>query len=490
MSKIDALIAIAIPTWGKVSIQWAQAFKRIAGPLGSNCIELSPVVGKPIAQARNELMQGAVENNCDFIFFLGDDVLPQGDVILRLLQRMWDNPDVDMVTGVYWTKAWPTTPYIWRGLQRGPYQDWKFGEFFEIDMAGCDCLLVRLTPEMKALGPEWFSTDWVWDKDVYPLLPTEDFYFYTKAREAGLKLYCDTMVQCIHEERGTGLQFALTTDMPQWTGQPSEVLVKAKTDAAPLVKLADIGCGVESPFFGRDDQVQVIRFDGDERVRPTFRCDIRKLPVEDQSFDVVHSRHVLEHFGRDELVKVMKEWTRILRVGGEFRLSVPNIIAALKNILLMEEGILAPHPYAWWQLYGQQASEYDFHKNGFTPKRIELLLGSLGIFDDIEVTTKGDDQNEDLNIYAKATKARHMDKFALLPSWDRIEDTEGIKLEGHRRDDGSAVSPPAGRNGNGVRKERVRVLAKSGSKRGKAPRSKAAAPSKNGHAPIEAAQLV
>lgn len=438
MPKIDPLIAIGIPTWGKVSIAWANGYRQIGGPLGSNSLLLSPVIGKEIAVARNELMDMAFQNNADFLFFLGDDVIPQGDVLIKLLQRMWDNPDINMVTGVYWTKAWPTQPYIWRGHQRGPYLDWKFGEFFEVDYAGCDCLLIRLTPEMKALGPDWFSTQWTWeDEDPIPIMATEDFYFYTKARKAGMKLWCDSGVQCVHEDRNSGMQFALTTAMPQYTGTQDPPLPEAGTDAAPLVKLADVGCGRDAPYFGSAEHVKVVRFDTNEQVRPDYRCDIRRLPVPDQSFDVVHSRHVLEHFGRGELMAVMREWTRILRVGGEFRISVPNVLAACREIILMDQEISKVDPYPWWQLYGRQDDEYDVHKNGFTARRMRLLLESLGIFDDIEVEEK-DGERDDLNIYAKATKARHLDRAALLPEWDSIEEQEGIKLPGRR-----GVSTPA-----------------------------------------------
>jgi len=430
MPKIDPLIALALPTWGKVSVSWAQAFRRLGGPLGSNMVELAPVVGKPIAEARNELMQGAVENRCEFLFFLGDDVLPQADAIMRLLQRMWENPDTHLVTGMYWTKQWPTQPYIWRGIQRGPYLDWKHGEYLEVDYAGCDCLLVRLSPEMKALGPEWFATDWTWGEDEAPsLLATEDFYFYTKARKAGMKLWCDTAVQCIHEDRQTGMQFALTTDMPQFTGTQDPELPDAETDAAPLVKLADIGAGFDGPYFGRPDRVKVVRFDGNEKTLPDYRCDIRRLPVEDQSFDVVHSRHVLEHFGRAETVKVLAEWTRILRVGGEFRISVPNVLSAMQKIVLMEEGLLPPDRYPFWQLYGRQDDERDLHRNGFTPKRLRLLLERLGIFEDIEVTVDGGEDGQ-LNVFGKARKARHQPPNALLPDWDVIETAEGIEVAG------------------------------------------------------------
>ena len=457
MAKIDPLIALAIPTWGKVSITWARALRHIGGPLGSNMVELSPVVGKPIAEARNELMEAAIANNCDFIFFLGDDTLPEGDALIRLLQRMWDNPEIGMVTGMYWTKHWPTQPYIWKGVQRGPYMDWKYGEFFEVDFAGCDCLLVRLSPEMKALGPEWFATDWLWDEDqaMPSLLATEDFYFYTKARKAGIKVWCDSLVQCIHEDRNSGIQYGLTHEMPQYSGK-DVLLPEAKTDAAPLVKLADIGAGYDAPFFGHADQVKVVRFDANEKVLPDFRCDIRHLPVPDQSFDVVHSRHVLEHFGRKEVTKVMKEWSRILRIGGEFRLSVPNLLSAMKNVLLMEEGIIAVHPYPFWQLYGRQEDEYDVHKNGWTPRRLRLLFESLGIFEDINVEVRGG-PDDDLNIFVTARKAKHLKPHALLPDWDVIQEAEKIVVAGLAKE--PAVKVP--RKRNGTKPEPEPVLARS-----------------------------
>lgn len=457
-TKINPLVAIGIPTWGKVSINWARAYKHIGGPLGANVVELLPVVGKPIAEARNELMQAAVNEGAEFLLFLGDDVLCPADVMHRMLNRMWERPEIDLITGMYWTKQWPTQPYIWRGVQRGPYLDWKHGEFFEVDYSGIDCLMVRLSDRIKALGPEWFSVDWRWETPDQPapiLLATEDFFFFTKTRKAGIHLWCDSNIQCIHEDRNTGMQFALTTDMPQFSGK-DVLLPEALTDASPLVKVAELGCGHEGPFFGTAEQVRIVRFDGDESTLPDYRCDLRHLPVDDRSFDIVHSRHVLEHFGRDELMKVMKEWTRILRVGGEFRLMVPNLMSAITKILLMEEELEPVNPYPWWQIYGQQKDAYDFHHNGFTERRVKLLLERLGIFEDIEVKLTGPEGDPEINIEATAKKVRHLEPHALLPAWDEIEKSEGFKMAGLTHETEKAVKIPRQRS-NGVKPEAVPV---------------------------------
>ena len=52
--------------------------------------------------------------------------------------------------------------------------------------------------------------------------------------------------------------------------------------------------------------------------------DITKLPYEDNSVDVLYSSHTLEYFDREEVIDVLKEWYRVLKVGGKIYLSVPN----------------------------------------------------------------------------------------------------------------------------------------------------------------------
>ena len=457
MGRINPLIAIGIPTWGRVSTQWARAYRHLAGPLGSTMVELDFVEGRPIAEARNTLMQQAIAADCAFLFFLADDVLMPMDGIMRLLQRLWDDPSKDLITGVYWTKTYPTTPYLWRVMQQGPYRDWKLGELFKVDFAGCDALLIRLSDRVKALGPEWFSTNWVWEPGEQPnYLMTEDFYFYTRARKAGIDLWCDSAVQCLHEDRQSGELFGLTNDMPQ-AGMPPMVLPEAQAGEDGRVVVADIGCGLTEPFFGDPEKVKVIRLDADEKVNPDYRCDIRRLPLPDQSVDLVYANHVLEHFGRAEIMQVIAEWSRILRVGGEFQVGVPNLIDAMRWILKMEEGEAEPHYYPWWQLYGEQRDARDFHKNGFTPKRLQLLLERLGIFEDMTVEEREDGHN----LFARAKKVRHLEPLAILPVWDEIGKAEGVTFPGLKPpfDPDSIKTEGIGTGGNGkVSEEALEML--------------------------------
>jgi predicted SAM-dependent methyltransferase len=222
-------------------------------------------------------------------------------------------------------------------------------------------------------------------------------------------------------------------DMPQAGAKTPELPEAGNEDG--IVAIADIGCGMDSPYFGPPDKVRLVRFDGDERVNPDFRCDLRSLPVKDGTFDVVHARHVLEHFGRKEAPRVLREWLRVLRVGGELRLNMPNLLDACRNILAMETGEAPMNVYPWWQLYGAQATPLDRHGNGFTPRRLKALLNSIGMLRDIEV-------KEDWgNLAATAIKDCDTPRWVYTDEWYEIEKTEGMEMHGLNHEPEPAPEP-------------------------------------------------
>lgn len=377
--KIRPRIVIGIPTWGKVSIGWSEARTNIQYPLGCSTSTLS-VIGEKIDTARNEIARQAVKLGTTHVLFIADDVIPPANIITQLLSR-----DKDIVTGIYWTKAYPKEPYIWRGIQQGPYLQWKHGEFFPIDLAGCDALLVK-TDVFRKLPEPWFSCNWTWEPDTIPgSLTTEDFYFYTKAKGAGYEVWADTCVQCGHEDRESGVTFYLTDDMPQ-----ARQDVKAEDIQKTGRLCADIGCGKFSEYWDG----KLMRYDLDESVKPDIRCDVRQIPEPPEKFDEVRARHVLEHFSAWDAPELVAEWLRILKVGGRLLLRVPNLAWAIERLQKQDRNETVPTEelwYAWGVLYGGQEREHTensfmTHRNGYTARNLKKLLEQVGNVTDITVT--------------------------------------------------------------------------------------------------------
>lgn len=438
--KFAPRILFGIPTTSNArsSRNWWQSKHGIQWPLGSSMAEYW-VEDKPIADARNELCEVAIQGGYDYLFTISDDVLVPPDTVLRLLDKIGRFfPDergnlvrASMITGVYWTKTNPSEAYIYRDITKGWYKDWKEGDFFPIDFAGCDCLMVEVAmlKELRAKEPDrpFFSTSWKWHDDA-PLnsMLTEDFWFQSHARKHGYRLWCDSDIQCAHEDRSTGVLYMLRDDMPQAGGVPE--------CGDDTVMVADIGAGYDSPYFG--ENAKVVRFDIQEKTKPDVRCDFLHIPEQwADKFDVVHARHVLEHVNRRDMETALRGWANLLKDGGKLIIRVPNVGNAFKVIQEYPDG----HPakqYAWQQIYGGQSIDrYDHHATGFTAKKLEMSLRLLGCFSDVTVET----ENDDLNLKAVGVFQRPRPLMSFEAMWEQIRAQEA-QQEGS---DGDQPEQPA-----------------------------------------------
>lgn len=441
--QLGAHVLLGIPTLSTArrSTAWFDSLAGLQMPLGTSMARLWSE-DLPIAASRNRLCQAAIDNGAKYLLFLSDDVLPPPNMILAMLSKIGREYPVEdgkvarasMITGVYWTKTTPAEPYLWNEMLGGSFKDWRVGEFFPINFAGCDALMIEVEA-LKSCPQPWFSTDWAWEEGQQPSpIATEDFFFYTQMRKAGHRLFVDTSLQCRHEDRASGQQFGLTMDMPQALDERPPAEFKGKY-------VADIGAGFDSPFM---EGARLVRFDGDVAVRPDVRCDLRAIPeLYTGTFDVVHSRHVLEHFARREAPAVVAHWAQLLVPGGELIIRVPNIGWAIERFL-DEEASAAERAYAWDQFYGAQRTPYDFHKNGFTERKLAALLRTAAPLEDVTVTLEDEGQN----LCARARYTGPVPVPALIPEWKKIRQSEGAAVEASPVSPGGDASSP--RVGEGV----------------------------------------
>lgn len=59
--------------------------------------------------------------------------------------------------------------------------------------------------------------------------------------------------------------------------------------------------------------------------------DARELPYDTESFDYVFASNILEHFPPNETIAVVKEWARVVKVGGYLELVVPDSMGILQD---------------------------------------------------------------------------------------------------------------------------------------------------------------
>ncbi len=104
-------------------------------------------------------------------------------------------------------------------------------------------------------------------------------------------------------------------------------------------------------------------------------CDAKKFPEEIyEQFDEVFASHILEHFNRFEVKNVLKEWSKLVRVGGIIDIVVPDVREMCQQLV---EGHIDLEFFNYL-MFGGNDYEYNVHKYGFDAALLGDMLAQLG----------------------------------------------------------------------------------------------------------------
>ncbi|PKM92861.1 MAG: methyltransferase [Elusimicrobia bacterium HGW-Elusimicrobia-4] len=93
----------------------------------------------------------------------------------------------------------------------------------------------------------------------------------------------------------------------------------------------------------------------------------------DNSVDLIYSCHVLEHFKRHDVVRVLKEWNRVLKKDGIIRTAVPDFEKLVEVYLKYHDLKLIIGP-----LFGRLDYLYNIHYNIFDYQTLSKYLSASG----------------------------------------------------------------------------------------------------------------
>jgi SAM-dependent methyltransferase len=131
-------------------------------------------------------------------------------------------------------------------------------------------------------------------------------------------------------------------------------------------------------------------------------ADCRKLPFPNETFEIVHASHVIEHIGWMEIEALLAEWARVLIPGGRLELWTVNAYKVAKALVEYEETGIWPgpkigpgswkhelidgDPYRWvsgrlfcYPKLGRGLADPYWHHGLFTPKSLSAGLSNAGL---------------------------------------------------------------------------------------------------------------
>lgn len=227
-------LGIGIPMTGVVRAEWMLA--RYGQIIPTNWSQLDIIqwmdtyapMGFMVADARNLVVQSAVEKKMEWLLFIDHDVCLPPDAFLRFNDYMREDK-YPIVAGIYWTRSEPAEPLIYRGRGNSFFAKWKVGDKVMADGTHMGCVLINMkiikavydeseeymigankcrrvfkTPNEIFFDPETGSS--------HAMTGTEDLYFYDRLMDEGFfkkagypefqkmkyPLLIDTGIPCYH----------------------------------------------------------------------------------------------------------------------------------------------------------------------------------------------------------------------------------------------------------------------------------------------------
>jgi glycosyltransferase involved in cell wall biosynthesis len=146
---------------------------------------------------RNSAALMALETECDYLYFIDDDMVLSPNTFGSLLKA-----DKDVVMAQTFIRTYPFDPmyFTFQNREDGQFglasmKDWEDNVpsdgLIKVDAIGCACVLIK-TEVLKKMSPPYFVTT--------PGICTEDVYFCMKMKEMNefCSIYVDTKVPTFH----------------------------------------------------------------------------------------------------------------------------------------------------------------------------------------------------------------------------------------------------------------------------------------------------
>lgn len=171
---IQQRVYLGIPMTGVIRSEWAMA--RYGQVIPTNWsqseyhqwIKQNTPLGYAVAEARNIIVDCFLRSNAEWLFFIDHDVIMPPDCFVKL-NRYIKDAKYPVVCGLYFAKADPPEPLIYRGRGNSFYPDFKIGQKVWADGIPMGCTLIHrsLLEVMSADAPEYVVHGSVKIKQVF-----------------------------------------------------------------------------------------------------------------------------------------------------------------------------------------------------------------------------------------------------------------------------------------------------------------------------------
>lgn len=143
-------ILVGTAATGSVRVEWMMARYGQVVPANWSMVQMLQFMSSfvplryQVADAQNMIVREAMDKDYEWLFLLEHDTIIPSDCFVRLNNYM-RSADVPIMSGLYFTRALPSEPLVYRGRGNSFYGDWKMGDLVWCDGVPTGCLLIHMS---------------------------------------------------------------------------------------------------------------------------------------------------------------------------------------------------------------------------------------------------------------------------------------------------------------------------------------------------------
>jgi predicted SAM-dependent methyltransferase len=175
----------------------------------------------------------------------------------------------------------------------------------------------------------------------------------------------------------------------------------------------NLGCGNDI----KEGYINIDKFNNTNGV--DLNADIMKLPFKDETIDEVYISHVLEHFSFDGVQLIFKEINRVLMIGGDLEIYVPDFQTCVNDWNESDN--------KWSSLeriFGSQSHPGNYHFCGYTLETLKKIVEDFN-FKIYENVLSENAVSHDIEIKCISKKVANIEKSIMNFIFD---ENDGPKL--------------------------------------------------------------
>ena len=150
----------------------------------------------------------------------------------------------------------------------------------------------------------------------------------------------------------------------------------------------NVGSSIQKSIYKRNEWICL---DLSSQGRPNVVADAFQMPFKDNTFEEVHSIHVLEHLPRDKWPLMLNEIFRVLKVNGKAIIEVPDFEAQCRQFIkaVEEQNTVKIHVIRTG-IWGKSDILGMGHQYGFDKLHLKKALYKIG-FEEITLLDSKED---------------------------------------------------------------------------------------------------